>query len=131
MAVFPLLLIPFALLNIVMFFVDAGLSQVWLSAAMPSGGSFVLTAGDVGAAIGLLFLYFEVLKSTRTGTASILDHVLSMGLFVVCLLELLLVARAANSAFFLLTIMTLIDVIAGFTVSISVARRDIGFSEPN
>ena len=84
----------------------------------------------MGAAIGLLFLYFEVLKSTRTGTASILDHVLSLALFVVCLLELLLVARAANSAFFLLTIMTLIDVISGFTVSISVARRDIGFSEP-
>ena len=131
MAAFPLLLIPFALLNILMFFVDGGLSQVWLSATLPSGGALVLTAGDVGAAIGLLFLYFEVLKSTRTGTASILDHVLSLALFVVCLLELLLVARAANSAFFLLTIMTLIDVISGFTVSISVARRDIGFSEPN
>ena len=45
MAAFPLLLIPFALLNILMFFVDGGLSQVWLSASLPSGGAFVLTAG--------------------------------------------------------------------------------------
>jgi hypothetical protein len=129
MSAFPLLLVPFILLNALMFFYEPGLAQVWVNAPLPSGGQFVLTAGDVGVAIGLVFLYFEILKSTRTGTSSIFDHVLSLVLFVVCLLELLLVKRAGNGAFFLLTIMTLIDVISGFTVSISVARRDISFPE--
>jgi hypothetical protein len=127
MGAFPLLLIPFALMNALMFFSDGGLSQAWFNPVLPSGANFVLTAGDVGVLVGLLFLYFEVLKSTRAGVTSVLDHVLSLSLFVVCLLEFLLVPKAANSAFLALTAMTLGDVISGFTVSISVARRDIGF----
>ena len=131
MAAFPLLLIPFVLVNVLMFTVDGGLSAQVFSATLPSGASFTLTAGDFSVLVGLVFLYFEILKSTRTGNSSILDHVLSLTLFVVALLEFLLSKAAGNTPFLLIALMMFIDVIAGFTVSISVARRDVGFTRTN
>ncbi len=128
MAAFPLLLIPFVLINVLMFAFDGGLSAQVFSTTMPSGAKLILNAGDLSILVGLVFLYFEILKSTRTGNSSILDHVLSLTLFVVALLELLLSAAAGNAYFLVLSLMMFIDVIAGFTVSISVARRDFGFT---
>jgi hypothetical protein len=128
MAAFPLLFIPFLLVNLLMFMVDGGLSAQVFSATLPSGASFTLNAGDVSVLVGLVFLYFEILKSTRTGNSSILDHVLSLSLFIAALLEFLLLKLAGNTPFLLIAMMMFIDVIAGFTVSISVARRDVGFA---
>jgi steroid 5-alpha reductase family enzyme len=128
MSAFPLLLIPFLLINVLMFFVDGGLTKQIFTATLPSGSAITITAGDLSVIVGLVFLYFEILKSTATGAASIVDHALSLALFVIALLEFLLTKAAGNTPFLLLMMMTLIDVIAGFTVSISVARRDVGFT---
>jgi steroid 5-alpha reductase family enzyme len=128
MSNFPLLLIPFLLLNALLLFTSAGLGVPLFDGTLPSGAVWVFTRADAIALLGLVLLYLEILKSTRTGNSSIIDHVLSLALFVVCLLEFLLVKGAGHSAFLLLTAMCLIDVIAGFTVSISVARRDFGFN---
>ena len=128
MAAFPLLLIPFILINVLMFTVDGGLSAQVFNAALPSGAKLILTASDLSILVGLVFLYFEILKSTRTGNSSIIDHVLSLTLFVIALLELLLSPAAGTGPFLVLALMMFIDVIAGFTVSISVARRDFGFT---
>lgn len=127
MSSFPLLLIPFLLLNLLLF-AGGGLAVPLFDGTLPSGAQWVFSRADGIALLGLVLLYLEILKSTRTGNASIVDHVLSLALFVVCLLEFLLVQGAGHSAFLLLTAMCLIDVIAGFTVSISVARRDFGFN---
>ena len=51
-----------------------------------------------------------------------------MVLFVVALLEFLLVPARGTSVFLIITALTLIDVIAGFAVSLSTARRDITIS---
>jgi hypothetical protein len=51
-----------------------------------------------------------------------------MVLFVVALLEFLLVPACGTSVFLIITALTLIDVIAGFTVSLSTARRDIAIT---
>lgn len=128
MAAFPLLLIPFILINVLMFTIDGGLSAQVFSVALPSGTELTLTAGDVSILVGLVFLYFEILKSTRTGNSSILDHVLSLSLFVIALLQFLLSAAAGNAPFLIISLMMFVDVIAGFTVSIAVARRDVGFT---
>ena len=128
MAAFPLLLIPFVLVNLLMFTFDGGLSAQVFSATLPSGAKFALTGGDLSILVGLVFLYFEILKATRTGSSSIVDHVLSLTLFVIALLEFLLVAAAGNAPFLIISLMMFVDVIAGFTVSISVARRDVGFT---
>jgi hypothetical protein len=73
---------------------------------------------------GVLVLYLEIFKSTGTGMASVIDHTLSMLVFIAFLVEFLVVGACGTSAFFALTLMSLLDVIAGFTVSIVAARRD-------
>lgn len=93
---------------------------------LPSGGAWQLTVGDILLALGLFLLFFEILKATRTGGLSVVDHALSMIVFVACLILFLVWDRAATSTFFLLMLMALIDVIAGFSVTINAARRDFG-----
>lgn len=77
----------------------------------------------VGIAIALLFL--EVLKSARTSRTTFIDHMLSMAVFIAFLVELIVVAGAGTAAFMLLTLISLVDVMAGFTISIATARRDL------
>jgi hypothetical protein len=91
---------------------------------LPSAGVWKPTLGDIVLAVGLFFLFFEVIKATRTGGASVVDHAISMIVFVACLIMFLIWNRAATSTFFLLMMMALIDVIAGFSVTIVSARRD-------
>ncbi len=74
--------------------------------------------------VALIVLFFEVVKSTRTGGNSVVDHALSMIVFVACLILFLVWQPAATSLFFLITVISLIDVIAGFSVTIRSARRD-------
>ena len=91
-----------------------------------SGARWSFTAHDAFMAGGVLILYFEIFKSTRTGVASVLDHTLSTLVFIVFLVEFLVVEACGTSTFFVLGLMALLDVIAGFTVSIGAARREFG-----
>jgi len=75
--------------------------------------------------VGLVFLFVEVLKSTRTSQAAIFDHILSTLVLIVFLIEFIAVKGAGTSTFFILALMSLFDVIAGFTVTITTARRDV------
>jgi hypothetical protein len=95
---------------------------------MISGASWTLTLGDLVTIITLILLFVELIKATRTGGSSIVDHALSTILFVFCLIEFLLVPQAATSVFFFILVVTLIDVIAGFSITIRAARRDFGFA---
>lgn len=92
--------------------------------ALPSGGAWQISLGDMMLAFSLFVLFFEVLKSTRTGGNSVVDHALSMIVFLVCLILFLVWPPAATSLFFLIMLTTLVDVIAGFSVTIRSARRD-------
>jgi hypothetical protein len=94
------------------------------SVAMPSGATWQITLGDAMLAFALFVLFFEILKSTRTGGNSVVDHALSMIVFVVALILFLIWGPGATSLFFLITLTCLIDVIAGFSVTIRAARRD-------
>ena len=76
--------------------------------------------------LGLLTLFFELLKSTGIGRAAIVNHAFSMVLFIICLIEFLMLDAFATSVFFLITLMCLLDVMAGFIVTLAAARRDIG-----
>ena len=48
-------------------------------------------------------------------------------LFVVCLVEFLLIKGFATSTFFLIVTMVMLDVLAGFIVTIISARKDLEF----
>ena len=94
------------------------------SMTLASGAEMTLRGGDFFVLAGLGALFLEMLKAARPGRASVLDHILSTATFVVALVCFLLVDYAGTATFFLLTVMTLIDVIAGFSISLFAARRD-------
>ena len=123
---FPLLLIPFAIYNMIAF-LTPGVS--WTAPVttvhMMSGADWVLTWEDILLAFAIFLLWIELIKATRAGRRSIMDHVLSMALFIVMLVEFLLVQRAATSTFFLLMAIALVDVLAGFIVGMRSATRQI------
>ena len=96
---------------------------------MPSGAVWNISLGDMMLAFSLFVLFFEVLKSTRTGGNSVVDHALSMMVFVACLILFLVWPLAGTSLFFLIMLTTLVDVIAGFSVTIRSARRDYSVGE--
>lgn len=128
----PLLVFPFLAYNLIVFVFFGGNPVNWgfgmFSLPMPSGMPWAITAGDFLLVVGIILLFFEVLKSTGTARASIIEHMLSMVLFVIFLVEFLLVGAASSSVFFLLMVMSLIEVVAGFTVSITSASRDVSMS---
>jgi hypothetical protein len=101
------------------------MAQQMLSVPTASGGAWPITMGDLLVFASLLILFIELLKATTSRRIAIINHSLSMLLFIVCLVEFLLFRAFATSAFFLLTTMVLLDVLAGFIVTIVASRRDI------
>lgn len=93
---------------------------------MVSGGRWCFELGDGILLIGMVMLFIEIIKSTNSKTFSLINHGLSMAIFVLSLIVFLLVMNFATSVFFLLMLMMLLDVIAGFMVTIVSARRDFG-----
>ena len=105
------------------------LNDRFLGLPMISGVDWILTKGDAILLLAVVFLFLEILKSTSTGTSTIINHAVSMILFIVCLIQFLLLPNFATSTFFILMSMTLLDVLAGVVVTIVSARRDFGVGE--
>ena len=133
---FPLLLLPVAIYNLAVLAVMGGLKSAtaqahWaepmMTAPMPTGGRWTLSYADMLVFVSLVLLFIELLKSTTSRRTAIINHSLSMILFIVCLVEFLLFAGFSTSAFFLLTTMVLLDVLAGFIVTLASSRREIDF----
>lgn len=128
---FPLLLIPFAIYNMIAFLTPGvGWTSPVTTVHMMSGQDWVLTWGDILIAFAIFLLWVEIIKSTRIGIRSVMDHILAMALFIAMLVEFLLVARAATSTFFLLMAIALVDVLAGFVVGMRSAQRQIEVEGP-
>lgn len=127
----PLLIVPFLLYNLGLTGLLGDAAGPWatvlVSIPMMSGGVFALTLGDALVLVALALLFVEILKATRIGRSSVIDHFLSIAVFVACLVEFLLVGRAATSLFFTLMAVSLVDVLAGFAVSLRSASRDVTF----
>jgi len=126
LGIVPLFLILLVFYNIMAFMgVELGTTaQPLFSISLPSGGELALSWSDVIILMGVLTLYIEIIKSTKTGTGTIVEHVLSLVIFIVFLMEFILVGFASNSTFLILTLMSLLDVAAGFNITIASARRD-------
>jgi len=92
---------------------------------LPSGRRILMTISDAFILASVFFLYIETFKATRTSIISIIDHALSLFVFVIFLIELLVVPRMGNTTFLIMTTASLMDVVMGFTVTISTAKRDI------
>jgi hypothetical protein len=131
LGIFPLLIIPVAIYNLIALpYGGTGeqvdgvvlnniapivemLSKPMMTFPMISGVNWAITNGEMLILFSIALLFMEILKSTSTGTATIINHAISMILFIVCLVEFLLLPNFATSVFFIITIMTLLDVLAG------------------
>jgi uncharacterized membrane protein len=127
---FPLTILPLALYSLAMLGVMGhggidSLNDVIVALPMLSGAIWSLQLGDLLIVIALIMLFFEILKATRNGSGSLLNHMLSMLAFIAYLVEFLLVPSAATQTFFILMTIAFIDVIGGFTISIRSAGRDV------
>lgn len=126
----PIFLYLLVLANI---FMLGGLSQEsWMNIIvadfpLPSARRMIITVSDSFILASIVALYIETFKATRTSVISIVDHTLSLGVFVVFLIEFMVMPRLGNSTFLILTVSSFVDVVMGFTVSISTAKRDVTF----
>jgi hypothetical protein len=128
--VIPLLVISFIVYNVVVLFggdatAEAILSRQLFSMPMVSGARWVFTIGDLIILLTMVLLFAELIKSTYTSSSQMVDHGLSMIVFIACLVEFLLVPKATSSVFFFILIAALIDVVAGALIGIRTARRDL------
>lgn len=133
-AALPLLAVPVLIYNLLVLTMQGGFKSIVAQARlgeqmftipMASGAALSFGLGDLLLAISLVVLFVELLKSTTSQKAAIINHSLSMVLFIVCLVEFLLLPAFATATFFLISLMVLLDVLAGFIVTIVSARRDI------
>ena len=123
---FPLLLIPFAIYNIIAFLMPGvAWSSVVSTVHMMSGVDWTMTTSDVLVALSILLLCGEVMKSSRISRRTIIDHALSLILFLGMLIEFILVKQAASATFFLLLGVGFIDVLGGFAFTLRSAQRDL------
>jgi hypothetical protein len=131
-AALPLLALPVIGYNILVFAIFPGgrnhsaverLAEPLFTVPTAGAGQWPVTLGDLIIFVSLVILFFEQLKTTERRHVVILNQSMSMVLFVGCLVEFLLFPAFANSAFFLLSAMVLLDVAAGF---IATLRSELG-----
>ena len=141
MGTIPLTLIPFILYNAVAFqwfedlepVLDQGYNVTpWAAIVfqipLPSGLLVPIDVATLLLIATLALLFVEIIKATRTRTLSLVDHSLSLLILVAYVIEFLSVKEAATPLFLLLMTITFLDVIAGFVITLSAARRDVAVS---
>jgi hypothetical protein len=111
---FPLLLIPLAICNIIVFLMPGlSFSAPLVTVPLMSGAGWAVTLSDVLVALGILMLLFEVIKGARPGAKYLTDHLLSLIVFGGAAAEFVLLPQFATSTYFLLTALALADFLSG------------------
>src|SRR5260221_13620279 len=118
---FPLLLIPLAIYNIIVFLMPGvSFADPVLKLTLMSGAEWPLTLSDMLLALAILMLLFEVIKGARPGAKYLTDHLLSLIVFGGAAAEFLLWPRFRSSTYLLLTMLALVDFLSGIALP---ARR--------
>ncbi|WP_156639950.1 hypothetical protein [Bosea sp. PAMC 26642] len=98
-----------------------------VSFPLPSTSHFSLTVSELLLAISTIVLFFEIMNATSARSSSIVNHGLSMLVFIVSFVGFLLIPGFGTGTFLIITLMALVDVVAGYSISILTARRDMTF----
>src|SRR5882724_3569211 len=126
---FPLLLIPLAIYNIIVFLMPGvSFTDPVLKLTLMSGAEWPLTLSDMLLALAILMLLFEVIKGARPGAKYLTDHLLSLIVFGGAAAEFLLWPRFGSSTYFLLTMLALVDFLSG--IALRARRRTLATSGP-
>lgn len=114
---FPLLLIPVAICNIIVFLMpglafDAAMTRV----VLPSGATWTIALGDMLVALGVLLLLPEVMKAARPGAKYLTDHLLSLLVLAGITAEFVMLPQFANATVALLALLALVDFLSGIAL---------------
>ena len=114
---FPLLLIPLAIYNIIVFLMpDLSFTDPLVKLTLMSGAEWTVTLSDVLLTLAILLLLAEVIKGARPGAKYLTDHLLSLIVFGAAAAEFVLWPKFATSTFFLLTALSLVDFLSGLAL---------------
>jgi len=131
----PFTLVPLILVNLIAVLFPAVTTAGWanplFSIGMFSGASWGLSAGDLMVIVALGFLFAELMRSAVASTGAMVNHLASVLVLLVYVVEFIAFRLAANSTFFILTVMALVDVLAGFTITAKAAGRDVTWHQDN
>lgn len=133
---FPMLLVVVILYNLLAFGGAAAghpiafmLTRTFMPIPMFSGDKWSISLGDGLLLIGFLLLFMEVVGATRSCSRVLVNHGLSLLTFVIALVEFIVLKGFSTSVFFFILVMALFDVVAGYTISLVAARRDLNLTE--
>ncbi|HXO71474.1 MAG TPA: hypothetical protein VN838_21120 [Bradyrhizobium sp.] len=126
---FPLLLIPLAICNIIVFLMPGvAFATPLFTLALMSGVAWQVTLSDVLIALGILLLLFEVIKGARPGSKYFMDHLLSLVVFGGAAAEFVMLPQFGTSTYFLLTMLALVDFLSG--IALRARRRLVPANAP-
>lgn len=108
--------------------VDFNAADKLFEISLPSGAKWALTSSNLFILFCVIVLFIEIIKSTRTGAGAIAENSLSILVFIVCLMLFMLYQPAGTSVFLIMTLMSLLDSIAGFTITVIASRRDLNLN---
>ena len=118
---FPLLLIPLAIYNIIVWLMpDVSFADPLAKLTLISGAVWAITLGDILLALSVVLLLFEVMKGARPGAKYLTDHLLSLVVFGAAAAEFVLWPKFGSSIYFLLTLLALVEFLSGVSLH---ARR--------
>jgi hypothetical protein len=114
---FPLLLIPLAIYNIIVFLMPGvGFTDPLLQVRLVSGEFWAVSLGDMLVAFGVVLIWLEVVKAARPGGKYLTDHLLSLLVFGAAAAEFVMWPKFANSTFFMLALLTMVDFFSGIAL---------------
>src|SRR5437764_12810570 len=114
---FPLLLIPLAIYNIIVFLMPGvSFAEPLVRLTLVSGTQWPVTLSDMLLGLGVLLLLFEVIKGARPGAKYLTDHLLSLLVFAAAAAEFVLWPQFGTSTYFLMTALSLVDFLSGLAL---------------
>ena len=126
---FPLLLIPLAIYNIIVFLMPGvSFTDPLVKLTLVSGAEWTVTLSDVLLTLGILLLLSEVIKGARPGAKYLTDHLLSLIVFGAAAAEFVLWPKFGTSTYFLLTGLSLVDFLSG--LALRTRRRAVAPAAP-
>ena len=126
---FPLLLIPLAIYNIIVFLMPTvSFTDPLVTLTLMSGAAWPITLSDVLLALAILLLMCEVIKGARPGAKYLTDHLLSLIVFGAAAAEFVLWAKFGTSTYFLLVALSMVDFLSG--LALRTRRRAVAVTAP-
>ena len=119
-----MLAVVVAAYNFVVVLGSRAVGDVIREVTLPSGAIWPITVGDVFIVTALVLVLIEF-ASLGSGRASVVNHALSAIVFMICVAELLFVRGCGTAEFALMTLIVGLDIVAGYSLTARLARRNL------